>query len=114
MAGSACTRFGVLNAGIEAVKDPATTIEPHLSPTAIVSSNTSTLPLESLLDGVPESLRERFAITQVRGHVANAARLDISLRCRDRSDDRVGLWRGSQVDGSVQAVLPGTAESAIP
>lgn len=38
-------------------------IEPHLSPTAIVSSNTSTLPLESLLDGVPESLRERFAIT---------------------------------------------------
>lgn len=38
-------------------------IEPHLSPAAIVSSNTSTLPLESLLDGVPESLRERFAIT---------------------------------------------------
>nr|WP_282439998.1 NrfD/PsrC family molybdoenzyme membrane anchor subunit [Corynebacterium simulans] len=29
MAGSACTRFGVLNAGIEAVKDPATTIEPQ-------------------------------------------------------------------------------------
>lgn len=29
MAGSACTRFGVLNAGREAVKDPATTIGPQ-------------------------------------------------------------------------------------
>ena len=29
MAGSACTRFGVLNAGLEAVKDPATTIAPQ-------------------------------------------------------------------------------------
>nr|WP_275437230.1 NrfD/PsrC family molybdoenzyme membrane anchor subunit [Corynebacterium simulans] len=29
MAGSACTRFGVLNGGIEAVKDPATTIAPQ-------------------------------------------------------------------------------------
>lgn len=29
MAGSACTRFGVLNAGLEAVKDPSTTIGPQ-------------------------------------------------------------------------------------
>ena len=29
MAGSACTRFGVLNAGLEAVKNPDTTIGPQ-------------------------------------------------------------------------------------
>ena len=29
LAGSACTRFGVLNAGLEAVKDPSTSIGPQ-------------------------------------------------------------------------------------
>ena len=29
LAGSACTRFGVLDAGLEAVKDPSTTIGPQ-------------------------------------------------------------------------------------
>ena len=29
MAGAACTRFGVLNAGLEAVKDPSTSIGPQ-------------------------------------------------------------------------------------
>ncbi|HCG46447.1 FAD-dependent oxidoreductase [Corynebacterium flavescens] len=40
-----------------------TAIEAHLSPTAIVSSNTSTLPLSALVEGVAPTRRERFAIT---------------------------------------------------
>lgn len=38
-------------------------IEPHLSPTAILSSNTSTLPFAALVEGVSPTRRERFAIT---------------------------------------------------
>lgn len=38
-------------------------IEPHLKPSAILSSNTSTLPLAKLVEGVPVSRRERFGIT---------------------------------------------------
>ena len=38
-------------------------IEPHLKPSAILSSNTSTLPLARLKDGVPVARQERFAIT---------------------------------------------------
>lgn len=38
-------------------------IEPHLPADALLSSNTSTLPLASLLEGVPESRRDKFAIT---------------------------------------------------
>lgn len=38
-------------------------IEPHLKPSAILSSNTSTLPLAKLAEGVPVSRRERFGIT---------------------------------------------------
>ncbi|MDK6596567.1 3-hydroxyacyl-CoA dehydrogenase NAD-binding domain-containing protein, partial [Escherichia coli] len=38
-------------------------IEPHLSADALLSSNTSTLPLASLLEGVPEARREKVAIT---------------------------------------------------
>lgn len=38
-------------------------IEPHLKPSAILSSNTSTLPLAKLVEGVPVSRRERFGIS---------------------------------------------------
>lgn len=38
-------------------------IEPHLGAETLLTSNTSTLPLERLLEGVAESRRERFAIT---------------------------------------------------
>lgn len=38
-------------------------LEPHLSDNAILSSNTSTIPIRLLTDGMPEQVRERFAIT---------------------------------------------------
>ena len=38
-------------------------IQPHLKPDAIVSSNTSTLPLRVLTDGMDDNLKRRFLIT---------------------------------------------------
>ncbi len=36
---------------------------PHLKANAIISSNTSTIPLELLVEGMPDSFRQRFCIT---------------------------------------------------
>ena len=38
-------------------------LEQHLSDTAVLSSNTSTIPISYLTEGMPDTLRERFAIT---------------------------------------------------
>ena len=65
-------------------------IEPYLSADALLSSNTSTLPLASLLEGVPEARREKFAIT----HFFNPPKV---MRCllytspspRDRTRSRM-------------------------
>ena len=57
-------------------------IEPHLSADALLSSNTSTLPLASLLEGVPEARREKFAIT----HFFNPPKVCL-LYTSDAADD---------------------------
>jgi 3-hydroxyacyl-CoA dehydrogenase len=44
-------------------RDLYRTIAPHLKATALLSSNTSTLPLKDLMADVPAKLRERFVIT---------------------------------------------------
>ena len=38
-------------------------LQPHLKPTTLVSSNTSTIPIKLLVEDSPEDLRQRFCIT---------------------------------------------------
>jgi len=48
---------------IEAKQSLYATLAKHLAPHALLSSNTSTIPLATLVKGLPESLKPRFAIT---------------------------------------------------
>lgn len=48
---------------LEAKHSLYASVAPHLAPHALLSSNTSTIPLATLVEGLPESLKPRFAIT---------------------------------------------------
>ncbi|WBT08956.1 3-hydroxyacyl-CoA dehydrogenase NAD-binding domain-containing protein [Corynebacterium sp. SCR221107] len=77
---------------LDAKRDLYARIEPHLKPEALVTSNTSTIPLEQLVGGMPASRRERFAIV----HFFNpprVMRLVELVRGPETSEDAVATLR---------------------
>lgn len=48
---------------LEAKRELYARLEEHLAPEALLTSNTSTIPLAQLVEGMPANRRERFAIT---------------------------------------------------
>ena len=63
-----------------------TSLLPHLKPTTMVSSNTSTIPISLLMEDMPEELRQRFCITHFFNPVRYMRLLEL-VRGEETRDD---------------------------
>jgi len=63
-----------------------TNLLPHLKPTTLVSSNTSTIPIKLLMEESPKELRERFCITHFFNPVRYMRLLEL-VRGQETRDD---------------------------
>ncbi len=63
---------------------------PHLKPTTLVTSNTSTIPISLLTEGLPKDIKERFAITHFFNPVRYMRLLEL-VRGEETRDDVIEI-----------------------